>query len=344
MRLFSSSPTKYAYINARVSAMKSRLLPKETYAKLMNMSITEIARFIGETEYKSEIDELAGKYSGIDLVEFALSLNLARTYRKLIEVSQGEANALIKAYLRRWDIYNIKTLIRGKLYNVSEEEIIEEFVSAGNLSNEFLLRLAKSSIDEIISSLERTPYFDLIKECKEKQCQILEEELDKFYYENLLKSLKAEKGNSVRLLEKFIKMEIDIENISSLLRLKKDGIEGKDIFEHLLDGGEELNREKLNQLSSLSYKELLKALEQFSYFKVLAELNLEKASIGEIENKLYKYSKEHSLRISRYYPLTILPILGYIQAKKIEVDNIRAIVRGKERNLKEETIKSLLVV
>lgn len=338
------SPIKYAYINARVMAMKSKLLPKETYAKLMNLSIPEIARFIGETEYKSEVDELARKYDGIDLVEYALSSNLAKTYNKLIKISQGEANTLIKAYLRKWDVWNIKTIIRGKLHNIPEEEIIEDLIPAGDLAHEFLLKLAKSSIDEVISSLEGTPYFELVKDCKEKQCQILEEELDKFYYEKLLESLKEGKSISVKLFEKFIKMEIDIENISSLLRLKKDGIEGKEIFEHLLEGGNELNKEKLNQLSSLSYKELLKALEQFSYFKALTELNLEKASIGDIENKLYKYGKEQSLKISRYYPLSILPILGYMQAKKIEVDNIRAIVRGKESNLKDETIKSLLVI
>lgn len=342
--LLFSSPTKYAYIYARVSAMKSRLLPKETYAKLMNMSITEIARFIGETDYKSEVDELARKYSGIELVEFALSLNLAKTYRKLIEISQDEANFLIKAYLRKWDVWNIKTIIRGKLYNAEEEEIIEDLIPAGDLSYEFLIKLAKSSIDEVISSLEDTVYYNLIKDCKEKPCQVLEEELDRFYYENLLKSLKEKKSKSTELFENFIRMEIDIENISSLLRLKKDGIEGKEIFEHLLLGGKELSKEKLVQLSSLSYKELLKTLEQFSYFKALTELNLEEASIGEIENKLYKYGKEHSLKISHYYPLSILPILGYIQAKKIEVDNIRAIVRGKESNLKDETIRSLLVI
>ena len=86
---------KYAYIAARVRAMKSKLMPKETYPRLMNMDIAEITRFIGESEYKQDVDELAQKFSGIDLLEHALNENLARTYRKLLRVSQDEANYLV---------------------------------------------------------------------------------------------------------------------------------------------------------------------------------------------------------------------------------------------------------
>jgi len=97
--------------------MKSKLLPKETYPRLLNMGIDEITRFIQESEYKNDVDELAMKYSGGDLAEHALNRNLALTYDKLLRITSGELNYLIVAYLKRYDIWNIKTLLRGILYN-----------------------------------------------------------------------------------------------------------------------------------------------------------------------------------------------------------------------------------
>ncbi|MFQ6119771.1 MAG: V-type ATPase subunit, partial [Methanosarcinales archaeon] len=97
MRIFSrrGSARKYAYITARVRSMKRKLIPKETYPKLLQMDIPEIIRFIEESEYRQDVDELARSFSGIDLLEHALNRNLAMTYRKLIDISQEEAKFLI---------------------------------------------------------------------------------------------------------------------------------------------------------------------------------------------------------------------------------------------------------
>src|SRR5574341_2570269 len=108
-----SSSVKYAYIVARVRAMKGKLIPKDMYPKFLNMEIPEITRFIEESDYKKDVDELGKKYTGTDLIEHALNQNLALTYRKLIEVSQNEANYLITEYLRFWDIWNIKTILKN---------------------------------------------------------------------------------------------------------------------------------------------------------------------------------------------------------------------------------------
>ena len=62
----------YAYVCTRVKAKRSFLLPKDTYSRLLVMDIPGITRFIGEGQYKKEINELSLKYSGSELVETAL--------------------------------------------------------------------------------------------------------------------------------------------------------------------------------------------------------------------------------------------------------------------------------
>ncbi len=133
--------SNYAYAVTRVRAMKSKLLPKESYPpRLLNMGIDEITRFIQESEYKNDVDELAMKYSGGDLAEHALNRNLALTYDKLVRITSGELNYLIVAYLKRYDIWNIKTLLRGKIYNASVEDILESLIAAGGVYLHFYVR------------------------------------------------------------------------------------------------------------------------------------------------------------------------------------------------------------
>ena len=58
----------YAYATARIKSKKSLLLTNDNYPKLLMMDLNEIGRFMGETQYKTEMAELASKYSGVDLI------------------------------------------------------------------------------------------------------------------------------------------------------------------------------------------------------------------------------------------------------------------------------------
>jgi Archaeal/vacuolar-type H+-ATPase subunit C len=49
-------------------------------------------------------------------------------------------------------------------------------------------------------------------------------------------------------------------------------------------------------------------------------------------------------RMAKIYPFSIHPILSYLEMKKYEVFNLRALARGKESNLESESIKGYLVM
>ena len=67
-----SAPT--IYVCTRMRVRKSKLLPREEFMRMLNMSLPEITRVIEETSYKQEIDELGTTFKGIDLLEVALRL------------------------------------------------------------------------------------------------------------------------------------------------------------------------------------------------------------------------------------------------------------------------------
>jgi V/A-type H+-transporting ATPase subunit C len=334
--------SRYAYITARVRVMKSRLIPKDMYPKFLNMEIPEITRFIEESDYKKDVDELARKYSGVDLVEHALNENLALTYRKLIEISQDEANFFITEYLRQWDIWNIKTILRGKYYGASEEEILEAVVSAGQLRYRDLTQIVKiATVEGVVAALSETPYFPAIQDYKGGPLADLENNLDKLYYLRLLRSIGDSPGE--KLFLKFLRTEIDVKNLKTLFRTKKAGMEREDIIRLLILGGMELKENDLLRLAALPYQEFVRSLEEYSYWNAISS-QIEEPSLLNIEIGLDRFGLEYASKISYYYPLSILPVLDYILGKKNEVDNIRIIVRGKETRLPEEIIKSHLVM
>jgi V/A-type H+-transporting ATPase subunit C len=336
-----SQAVKYAYIVARVRAMKSKLIPKEMYPKFLNMQIPEILRFIEESEYKRDVDELGKKYRGTDLFEHALNQNLAFTYRKLIEISQNEANYIITEYLRFWDIWNIKTILRGKFSGASNEEILEDVVSAGELKYRDITEIVKiATVEGIIAALAKTPYYPALQGYKGELAEI-ENALDKRYYANRLES-GVNAGNEFFL--KFLRTEIDLKNLKILFRMKRAAMEREAILKLLIPGGMEFKEADLSTLASLPFPEFVRELEDYSYWSAIADISTELTSLINIETRLDKYAVVYASRISYYYPLSILPILDYILSKKIEVDNLRIIVRGKETNLPEDIIKAHLVM
>ncbi|HEY9246154.1 MAG TPA: V-type ATP synthase subunit C [Candidatus Methanoperedens sp.] len=339
--MVASNAVKYAYIVARVRAMKSKLIPREMYPKFLNMDVAEITRFIEESEYKKDVDELAKKYKGLDLIEHALSRNLGITYHKLIEVSQNEANFLITEYLRSWDIWNIKTILRGKFSGARDDEILEDVVSAGELSYREWVDLVKiGTIEGVIAALSRTTYYPALAGYKGDLAEI-ENALDKWYYSKRLDSALTT-GN--KLFLKFLRTEIDLKNLKMLFRMKRAGMERDDIIKLLIPGGLEFKEADLARLSSMSFADFVRALEEYSYWKAIADISSDTTSLINIEMRLDKYGVVYASQISYYYPLSILPILDYILSKKIEVDNLRIIVRGKETKLPEDIIKSHLVM
>src|SRR3989344_437296 len=124
----------YPYTYARASAMKSKLIQKDQYQKLLKMSVSEIAKFLQETEYKREIDELAVSQLGIHHVERALNKNLVRAFRKLKRIAEGNLRILIEEYLRKKDISNLKAIFRGKFTKAEEGYVDSLLIPVGQFS------------------------------------------------------------------------------------------------------------------------------------------------------------------------------------------------------------------
>jgi len=53
---------------------------------------------------------------------------------------------------------------------------------------------------------------------------------------------------------------------------------------------------------------------------------------------------DYSRELSNRFPNSICPVLAYVLAKEREVENVRAVARGKEAGLTEEEVNEELVI
>lgn len=333
---------KYAYITGRVRAMKTKLIPHEMYQRMLGMDIPEITRYLEETQYKEEIDSMAKDYSGAELVEYATFANIAKTYRKLQQVSIDEPQFLILEYLRRWDIWNIKTVLRGKFHGASEEEIMKYLVPAGELDMEFFEGLAKKErVEEVIQAFDGTDYYEALAQYDGKMLSSVENALDKLYYFRMERAVGGTLSVGGGLLLKYVRKEIDVKNLVTLFRMNKAGIEASVIQENLIPGGK--LHEELSRMAGQSYNEFVRGLEGYPFWGAISDVAAEGGSVSRIEARLRAYLVRYAWALSNYHPLSILPVLGYIVSKDTEVSNIRKIVRGKEAGLSAELIEEQVV-
>jgi len=182
----------YSYTNTRVRVMKSELIDPAEYSKLMKMSLDQIARYLQETGYKKEIDELGAKYSEANLIEFALNKNLANSFKKILGFSLKDSKESIKLFLKKYDVWNIKTILRGKQSNESDEEIIQNLVPAGDFTEEFLKEAVKksASVKDAVEFFRKTPYYETLKKHSGNLTE-LEDELDVNYHAERISSAKG---------------------------------------------------------------------------------------------------------------------------------------------------------
>jgi V/A-type H+-transporting ATPase subunit C len=326
--------------------MKSKILPKETYPRLMNMSIDEITRFIEESEYKEDVDELARQYEGVDLIEHALNRNLAVTFTKLLTISEGDVNFLVGEQLKKYDIWNIKTILRGKYCNASTEEILDAIVAAGRFSYTFLSDLVtKATYEDVIAELANTEYYAILKNYDGTNLSDIENQLDKVYYAGIFEAIGGSRSKDHKLFAKFIRMGIDMKNLITLFRLKKSGITDPEMMDLMIDGGLKLKLKDIERLMPLSLADFVSELEKNPYWDVISDVvSPDMVSLIDVESRLKKHRLKSAASFSHVYPISIVPIMDYMLSKRNEVNNLRIIIRGKAANLDEETIKEQLVI
>ncbi|AGB17160.1 ATP synthase A1, C subunit [Halovivax ruber XH-70] len=348
----STGASNPEFVNARVRSRRATLFADEDYRKLIRMGPSGIARFMEEREYEDEINELGARFSGVDLIEYALNRNLAKHFDDLLDWSEGRLYDLIARYLRKFDVWNVKTVIRGIYTDTPAEEIRTDLIRAGELDDALLDRLVDAGeIEDVIELLNRTIFYEPLSaafEVYEESGTLvpLENALDRTFYERLLADLGRPQEGPEAMYVEFLQAEIDFRNARNALRLARSGAD-LDPSAFYIEGGTLFTESELNRLVNDRDELVTHITEDRTYGDRLStalDQLREADSLIQFEHALDAALLEYSDRLSSIYPVSVSAVLSYILAKEREVENIRAIARGREVGLSEAEIEDELVV
>jgi V/A-type H+/Na+-transporting ATPase subunit C len=345
------STGNYPYVCARVRAKRASLLPLDVYRKLLVMDTYQITRFLGESHYKKEITELGVNAKGFQLIELALNKNIAEVYQQILGYSDGDLLTLLSAYLQREDVWNIKTILRGKSYHAKPEEIMNALHPAGKYPESYWHHIIQNSktVQEAIELLKGNDYYGIVssfKEDWETHPDLCENRLEHAYYQFLLNSIHA-RSEANRLFLDFIREEIDLVNIKTLLMTKYESVEPSAITSMILPGGKTLDKTIHHLINTTDFKQFLEELHTLPEYNTLKDALATIEHTGSLSSFIRALEKNHLTKATKksyLYPLSILPILDYFIRKRIEVENLRILARAKEKGLPEQTIRELLVI
>lgn len=345
----------YGYINARLRGMKSRLLSHRALDDLITRpDLESLIADLENTPYKEDIIEAKGQMEGVLCIEYALRKNFTRTFRKIQNFArQEEAEQYITIFLRRWDVQNIKTILRGKNIHVTNEEILDCFVPAGELDEVTLTELVKQPDVRAVIDLLATwriryarpltaayPAF-----AQSKDLALLECAIDRYYYDDALSGVSAQTYNN-QLIRDFLRLEIDVVNIRTVLRMVRDHVAVEDAMRFLIPGGREFDDRKLALLlTSPTIEEVVRALAATPY-RFLADVPepaVRAQKISVIERQLERYLIRRGAGAFLLDPLSVASVIGYFWAKYNEITNIRIISRCKTADLPAEHLREELI-
>ncbi|MCX6700194.1 MAG: V-type ATPase subunit [Methanomicrobiales archaeon] len=340
------------YVNARVHGMSSRLITIHGFERLIAQpSLDGIITELEKTPYREEIVEARILHTGIGCIEYALRKNLLKTYRKVFALVEGEKSArYITIFLKKWDVQNIKTIIRGKNIQAPNEVISGCLIPAGTMDETTLIELVKQPDVRAVVDLMATwdieyavPLTRYIGEFFEQnKIGTLEYALDEYYFESSLKELSGKRQDD-RVVCDLIGTEIDTRNLKTALMMIRDSVPADDAALFLLKGGKEINTGMiLDMVRTKKIPDAVRLLESTSYrfLQSVPDIEVSGGKISVLEKELDRYLIRKGIAMFRGDPLSFTIVIGYLWAKLNEITNIRVISRCREAGMPDELMES----
>lgn len=346
----------YGYANARIRGMKSGLFTEPFYNQLLRVkSLQEVVAALAQTPYARDIDESMIKMEGLKGFDEALRRNIMKAFNQVSKLVGEKDKNLINVLFGRWDVLNVKTILRGKNLGASSDAIMESLIPAGELDETALLEMVRSrdvrDCIDVMATMHvsyAVPLTGAFPDYAHKRnLAILELVLDKEFYEMSFNKLRAKDINT-RLVLEMMRREMDIINIMTLLRIVKEEVEGSEAANLFLSGGKEVPYRKLVEYTDFhSVEDAVQALEGTSYYALLQEKMqdyFETNSLAALERGLEESIVRRRIKLFLADPLSIASVIAFIWAKYNEIVNLRIIARGKEVGMPEAKIREALVI
>jgi len=346
------SVSGYAYSYARVMSRMSDILSEGRLKDLMAVGTKDdFLSSLIETAYKEKLT----KASSTDMrnIELALKEELIDQYLMVLRSTRGKVRAFFEELFRRFEVENLKAVIIAKATGVLTEKPlffpVEDFFGrkmSGLMDAESVKNVIMRSEDPYKRVLE-----DVLPEYEESEKVLI---LENTLYQELYGAIWARMtrlGTEDReIVRKIVGTELDIINITTLLRCRAAGIKESELMEYFLPYTYSFDFNAANAKASMSAEDastVVQLLPPSAYKEVLIdaipEYEEEKSLIPfeQALRKLFFYTIKNTLRGT---PINIGTIIGFLYLKELEINNLCTISVCKENDLSAEETMGIVML
>jgi len=325
----------YAYLQTLTSILSQKLLSEQQFLNLLKLPIEDILALLENKGLERVINKLTEAKlkllpaGNMDNLFLSVLLDDAQ---KIIHSLSGLERDYFIYWIRRFELKNIKTILRGKSLQHPVEQIRSELTQVGDFSILPIDNLLHAdNIPEILEQLKSTAFSAIAQYSHEnyeqnKDVFTIETAINYQYFSGLKKRLKMLDKNEQDHLHPLLGQIIDQTNIIWLLRYRLFyNFSASHCYFLLLSGGHYLNAKKLMQLSQITTLEQIHNLLPNSIRAIVKTAE----SIHDIEISLEKNIIQLCRSVLAVSPFTLAHTFAYLVLREKQLALIHALLKGK---------------
>jgi V/A-type H+-transporting ATPase subunit C len=337
-----------AYLNTRVSLFSGRLWRDDDLDTLVSVADDAVADTLiqrGLPQLVAGYDSLAGRQPDTRSLEQRLVAQVLDETRVMLRPLSGNARSFLTFWTARFEISNVKTLLRSKMSDERPAAVLARLIpmgAFGRLDNQDLAHA--EDVGELLRRLEAGPYAGIVRHARRAFEQSrdpfnLDAALDRAYYEGLTlraQPLENEVGASFRSLMANL---IDRINLVWLLRYRFNyRLPPAQVYYLLVGSRYSLPSSRLQALAALDSLEAVIAALPAAWQARLSSVS----DIPSVYARMEHAAAEQALRVLRSNATDIARSFAYLILRERDLRAVRAVLRGRHLGLADADIRQAL--
>lgn len=329
----------YAFLHGRVSVLASQLQPLERLRALIDDPDSDQGDYfqsagLGELSEQppADVRELEQRLASV-LIDEAVRLG-----RGL----HPAASALIHHFVRRFEMVNLKIIIRCKLAGCSGEEIRERLFDLGALpggTSEEILQA--DDINESLRILETGRHSVLAHQLRlvlseSQEVFLVEAAIDYGYFSALARLVSALPVQDRQDVQAYFARMFDQINLVWLIRYRLGyGMAPPQTFFLLIRASGQLNRTRLAALAQLDTLDAMIDALPPNLASAIEGLT----TVSEVEERFVALRLRQAANVLNHSTFNLARPLGYLVLREQQLRNVHEVLKGRALNLPKDLIR-----
>jgi len=336
---------KYGQINAKLRAMRSNLLEKDIFQKLINTpDLKELILNLTNIRFSEFIDD---KNPDPVSLEYSVTLENVHQWKHLRKDCTHELVQIIDYFIEEYELRKLKHILRLWYRNKQfDTPLLNEKIRYDYSVSDIL---ESENIHNVIDKLAHTPYHPILLNNLPKFDQMnsvfpFEVSLDKDYYKRLWNLTDYFGKRDREISRKMLGIEIDLLNLELITRLKDFyNVPASSLAEYLINKVNDGEKTFIQSIDhTRSAQQILEEIVGENRVKRLGNLDYNNKT-AFFEDALYAVMLSEARKAFTGFPFTISILWGYRVFLKFEARNLFSIIQSKIYKLDKNEIFGHLV-